>query len=179
MECQYCGKICKSNNSLAQHTIRCAKNPDRIKCESGFKGKTHSTEVRNALSNRSKELHAAGVLKSPPSFLGKKHTDATKKKQAKSFAGKIPDTLFDVSSRTLQKILKRMGVKCSNCGWDKTTCDVHHIVPRKDGGTNENTNLTILCPNCHRMAHEHKLTEMINIEKQYGDKWREFYFSHK
>jgi 5-methylcytosine-specific restriction endonuclease McrA len=115
----------------------------------------------------------------PGHFAGKTHSDETKKKQAKSFSGKIPDSLFDVSSRTLQKILKRMGVKCSNCGWDKTTCDVHHIVPRAQGGTNANENLTILCPNCHRMAHENKLSDMINIEQQYGDKWREHYFSHK
>lgn len=137
-----------------------------------------------------KESHNAGALKMhersclknlnrlPGTFAGKKHTIDAKKKQAKSFSGKVPESLFDVSSRTLQKILKRMNAKCSNCGWDKTTCDIHHIVPRKKGGTNEHSNLTILCPNCHRLAHEKKLTEMTNLKQQYGDIWREFYFSH-
>jgi 5-methylcytosine-specific restriction endonuclease McrA len=111
-------------------------------------------------------------------FYGKSHTTEAKKKQAKSFLGKVPETLYDVSSRTLQKILKRMNAKCSNCGWDKTTCDIHHIVPRKKGGTDDHTNLTVLCPNCHRLAHENQLLEMINIETQYGDQWRKFYYSH-
>ena len=28
--CKYCGKICKNKNSLAQHEIRCNKNPNKI-----------------------------------------------------------------------------------------------------------------------------------------------------
>lgn len=114
----------------------------------------------------------------PGTFAGKKHSEAAKKKQAKSFSGKIPRSLYDISSRTLQKILKRMNVVCSNCGWDKTTCDIHHIVPRASGGTNDHINLTILCPNCHRLAHEKKLTNLVNIDQQYGNMWREFYYSH-
>jgi 5-methylcytosine-specific restriction endonuclease McrA len=46
---------------------------------------------------------------------------------------------------------------CFNCGWDKTTCDVHHVIPRKKGGTDELHNLIIVCPNCHRLADRHLL----------------------
>jgi predicted restriction endonuclease len=36
-------------------------------------------------------------------------------------------------------------------GWD-TIVDIHHIVPRRHGGTNALANLIALCPNHHRMA---------------------------
>jgi len=30
-QCKYCNKVCKNNNSLVQHEIRCKLNPDKIK----------------------------------------------------------------------------------------------------------------------------------------------------
>lgn len=30
--CKYCGRLCKSMNSLTQHEIRCKQNPERIIC---------------------------------------------------------------------------------------------------------------------------------------------------
>ena len=64
--------------------------------------------------------------------------------------------VLDVSTRTARKILKRANAnRCSVCGWDKAACDIHHIVERKYGGTNNLDNLVILCPNCHRSVHEH------------------------
>ena len=44
------------------------------------------------------------------------------------------------------------GDKYQICNWDLATCDVHHIVPKHNGGTDEQDNLIILCPNHHRMA---------------------------
>ena len=29
----------------------------------------------------------------------------------------------------------------------------HHIIPIAEGGTSENENVVLLCPNCHKMAH--------------------------
>lgn len=40
-------------------------------------------------------------------------------------------------------------MKCEVCGWDKTYCDRHRLIPEK-GYTAEN--IKILCPNCHRLA---------------------------
>lgn len=64
------------------------------------------------------------------------------------------ESLLQMSKRTVTKVLKRAHAKCVMCGWHKATCDVHHIIPRKDGGGDENTNLVILCPNCHREVHD-------------------------
>lgn len=41
--------------------------------------------------------------------------------------------------------------RCSLCGWAEAPCDVAHIVSRKDGGTDMIGNVTMLCPNHHRM----------------------------
>lgn len=56
--------------------------------------------------------------------------------------------------------------KCAVCGWSIPTwrpfyakhepaggCHVHHIVSVCDGGTEDASNLILLCPNCHKMAH--------------------------
>jgi len=41
--------------------------------------------------------------------------------------------------------------KCEICGWDKTSNDVCHIIPLKEGGRNSIDNVIMLCPNHHRM----------------------------
>ena len=54
-------------------------------------------------------------------------------------------------------IKKMFGNLCFNCGWDLGSCDVHHINGRKVADSEGLWNLTILCPNCHRLAHEGKI----------------------
>lgn len=66
---------------------------------------------------------------------------------------KNPISLMDFSKRTISKILYRSNKGCAICGWNKAICDVHHIIPRKNGGDNSNDNLIVLCPNCHREIH--------------------------
>ena len=54
--------------------------------------------------------------------------------------------------------------KCAICGWSIPSkigyhrthqggCEVHHIIPVCEGGTEDQDNLILLCPNCHKMAH--------------------------
>ena len=47
---------------------------------------------------------------------------------------------------------KHLGEKCLLCGFD-IFVETHHIVARRDGGTNRIENLSLLCPNHHKMAH--------------------------
>lgn len=54
--CQYCGKECKSLNSLKQHEIRCNKNPNKIElkgfCISHIKwGVNHTTKGLRMINN--------------------------------------------------------------------------------------------------------------------------------
>lgn len=50
---------------------------------------------------------------------------------------------------------------CCLCGWKEATRDIHHIIPVSKGGTNDLSNLVVLCPNHHRMAHSNLISEDI------------------
>lgn len=102
--------------------------------------------------------------------------------KAKKLKDKIilSSSILDLSSRTVAKIIKRMQLPCSLCGWyeEGVSGDIHHIKEQKNGGSNEHSNLTYICPNCHRKAHSNKIdsTKFISLETYVGNKWKEFYF---
>jgi predicted molibdopterin-dependent oxidoreductase YjgC len=54
-----------------------------------------------------------------------------------------PESILDVSKRTAAKILKRASIGCAICGWKEGSCDIHHIISKKRGGTNKHINLVI------------------------------------
>lgn len=88
-------------------------------------------------------------------------------------------TLQDLSKRTFVKILKRMNVGCSICGWNESTCDVHHIIPKKEGGSDNFDNLIVVCPNCHRICHTtnkytYEYLQQYNFLKLYPN-WKDYY----
>lgn len=65
------------------------------------------------------------------------------------------------------------------CGWDEASCDIHHITPKKQGGTDEHNNLIIVCPNCHRKIHTLNLysedfLRQYSIDKTF-ENWEDFY----
>lgn len=89
------------------------------------------------------------------------------------------NSLLNLSKRTVSKILKRANQKCSICGWNESSCDIHHIVERKNGGTDDIDNLIIVCPNCHRVIHSEKkysidFLRSLSIEKTFKN-WCDFY----
>ena len=51
----------------------------------------------------------------------------------------------------------RDGYKCRKCG-SKTHLEAHHIVQRKDGGSNRPDNLVTLCHDCHAALHRGEFT---------------------
>lgn len=60
---------------------------------------------------------------------------------------------------------KYFGYKCMICNWE-IVVDVHHIIPVRDGGSNNLNNLAVLCPNHHAMAdrgmiNPDELTELV------------------
>ena len=84
--------------------------------------------------------------------------------------------IYQVSSRTREKIIKRLNLSCFNCKWDKAPCDIHHIIPKSKGGSDHHENLTILCPNCHRLAHYNIIENFINLEEKLGEQWKNVYY---
>ncbi len=80
-----------------------------------------------------------------------------------------------LSKRTLTKILVRAfpDWHCPFCDW-KETFHVHHIVPRRKGGSNDLNNLVMICPNHHSLAdpgviEQEKLSEY-SIGKHYTER---------
>lgn len=70
--------------------------------------------------------------------------------------------------------------RCEKCGKEfESTCDIHHIIPKSQGGTNEHNNLIIVCPNCHRIIHTSdkysiEFLQERSIERQFND-WKNYY----
>ena len=46
---------------------------------------------------------------------------------------------------------------CNICNIDFPSLDRHHIVSQSKGGTNEQSNICEICPNCHRLVHRGEL----------------------
>lgn len=81
--CQYCSKECKNLNSLRQHEMRCAHNPDRkyAVC-AGFnnKGKKAWNKGLTKETNQSLKLHGESVSKTLKGRAGRKHSEEEKQK---------------------------------------------------------------------------------------------------
>jgi len=59
------------------------------------------------------------------------------------------------SARALKnRLVQARGDRCEKCGYPKThILVIHHKVRRSDGGTDDLTNLELICPNCHAEIH--------------------------
>lgn len=100
---------------------------------------------------------------------------------------KVPESILDCSKRTVSKIMRRMDMPCSCCGFfvKGVVWDFHHIIPRKIGGKDDMSNITYICPNCHRIAHTDTsllVSKLISVEQQLkncGKNWLDFYYGYK
>lgn len=63
-----------------------------------------------------------------------------------------PLTEAEIWHKIRISILTRDGFKCQECGY-QNRLEVHHIIPRSKGGTNDPSNLTTLCKRCHDKHH--------------------------
>lgn len=91
---------------------------------------------------------------------------------------KNPKNIYELSKRTRSKIMDRMKTKCSRCDWNEEICDIHHIYGRDIDNCHNHNNLSILCPNCHRLAQRGLIPkeELINMDEQIGDEWKKHYY---
>lgn len=77
--------------------------------------------------------------------------------KGKTYVMKIREVYAD--KRALAQAMKRLfSDKCMRCGWSEGTCDAHHIQQRSKGGDHKISNAVILCPNCHRLVHNGKIS---------------------
>lgn len=143
-----------------------------IKCSRGFSTKYKRKEINEKVS---KKLSKDKTSRSERNFVREnaKHAAYTREIDATS--------ILDMSKRTTMKILKRMKLPCFSCGWyhEGVNGDIHHMVQRKNGGSDLNSNLTYICPNCHRLAHSGVIRpdELVSIHDYIGDEWKKYYFT--
>ena len=99
-------------------------------------------------------------------------------KQKVKNKNKIVKSIYELSTRTVTKIFKRLGLGCSNCGWIEGTCDIHHINGRKVLDCDNHNNLSLLCPNCHRLVHENKIKtdEIKTLVETLPYNWQDSYY---
>lgn len=57
-----------------------------------------------------------------------------------------------VDKKLREGIYKRDGYRCALCD-DPRRLQLHHVVPRGEGGPDTQMNLITLCPRCHALAH--------------------------
>lgn len=79
-----------------------------------------------------------------PDPLARKHFEKTKNDEAKKL------------NKRKQRLAKKQNFNCPHCGeslFNGEPYDVHHIVPKKDGGSDYQNNLVILHRECHKATH--------------------------
>lgn len=91
-------------------------------------------------------------------------------------------SIYQLSSRTRKKIMKKMNIGCYICGWKQASLDTHHIVYKSQNGGDEHFNLIHVCPNCHRIIHttnkfdkQFLIKITIQKNKQFQSNWKNFY----
>lgn len=91
-----------------------------------------------------------------------------------------PSSIFCLDTQLIRKILNAMNVKCCRCSWGEGTCDFHHIDGRKINNADTERNISLICPNCHRLVHEDKVKkeDLMPLSKLIGGRWKNFIYIH-
>lgn len=110
--------------------------------------------------------YCGGVIpssrRSNAKYCGEKCARAAQAKARTSYIAKRASSINLVS----HSIYRVYGHRCALCGWQATPDEIsvnghiqyahgneiHHITPVKDGGTEDYTNVILLCPNHHKQA---------------------------
>lgn len=73
----------------------------------------------------------------------------------------------DVEVVMKKRVIYIFGGECAICG-NPENLEIHHVVPRAEGGTNDIANLLPLCHECHCAIHKMK---KINGKKTYEERF--------
>lgn len=187
MICENCGKehdgkfgsgrfCCRACANTRSHSLE-----QKLKCSQSLKKTFEKIKTEGRLCEQCGKVYLSGDLSRKLCF------DCLPRTIRKAKVEKKPKSIYEVSRRTLVKILRRMELPCSCCGIfiDKSVVfDVHHIIPRKNGGSDEMDNLTYICPNCHRVAHtnvallQKPLISISEYFEQQNKDWKDYYYGY-
>ena len=70
-----------------------------------------------------------------------------------------------IPNKVRRGVYKRDGWRCALC--DSTDgIQIHHVIPRGEGGSDFPENLITLCWRCHALAHGKKVLDAVDLEKE-------------
>lgn len=70
-----------------------------------------------------------------------------------------------LSNQERRAIYRRDGFRCALCDGTRYL-QIHHHVPRSEGGTNSHHNLITLCADCHALAHGTNLRDWQDVTQE-------------
>lgn len=119
--CKYCGKTCKNKNSLAQHEIRCASNPNKKVFKSNFikyhndikngvKVKQYTNQYVKAkmLGLPKPEMTTETKEKIAAVWLGRNHSEETKQKISASMKRVVKERPESYSASNVNGRVKKV-----------------------------------------------------------------------
>ena len=171
IECENCKNLFIPNKKGQRFCChKCSIPENKIRVKEKWENNEYKEKVSNSIKKAWSENRDSFSTGEKHSKIVGNYTKGKYKKNIKS--------ILDVSSRTTSKILKRLNIKCSICGWDKGTCDIHHINGKKIDNFNDHNNLTYICPNCHRLVHEGKINnnELKTLNDIIPENWVDLYY---
>ena len=115
-------------------------------------GERDATSERTYLSRTLSESKKVKISDITKYINGKKKSEKEVKIEKKDYPR--------LSIGKKRELERKTGFKCEICGRrnEDITPDIHHIKSREDGGSNRESNLIVLCPNCHKRAHAGAIT---------------------
>lgn len=129
LNCEFCGKLCKNKNSLAQHELRCLENPERKSFDSlvafnlSEKGLTqetseHRAKMAETLKQRYKFGELVNAMKGKPgTFTGRKHKESSKAKARASTLSYIENTYGPLKVRYSVNACRYIDYLNTRFGW--------------------------------------------------------------
>jgi hypothetical protein len=76
----------------------------------------------------------------------------------KSYSINCGERCYKTRHAWAKAAIRKYGNKCQLCGWNKGRCDVHHRILKSQGGLHLLENAIVVCPNCHRVEHEKRVS---------------------
>ena len=70
------------------------------------------------------------------------------------------------SRKIKQQVIKEQKGRCDYCGIKPKKLEIHHIIPKRMGGSDEINNAVGLCPNCHQLWDELTFQKIFYGKKQ-------------
>ena len=81
-------------------------------------------------------------------------TCANRSRKGISYTGENRKNKAYIGTHLKKKLAKKRGGVCEKCDMNNySILHVHHKIERANGGTDNESNLELLCPNCHATHH--------------------------